>query len=239
MAYKTESRMIQFRRILKNIPFFVDLTFDELEEIEQLIVIKRFSKRQVVLLEEETAEFMYIIFSGKVRVVQLSEEGKERILAIHKRGDYFGEMSLFDKKTSPATVVAMEESEIGLLSKVYFERFVLKNEKMAYQFITMLCMRLRESWMMLRIMSFADAEERVRAVLTNIGQLYGVPDKRGVIVALQLTHKDIANYASVSRETASRLLSRFTKQGEIEILEKKYILIKSTFAGGRVACNTH
>ena len=58
---------------------------------------------------------MYIIVSGKVRVVQLSSEGKERILAIHKRGDYFGELALFDGKTAPATVIAMEESEIGLL----------------------------------------------------------------------------------------------------------------------------
>lgn len=238
MAYNTGQRLLQCRRILKNIPFFGDLTTNELDEIEHIIVIKRFTKGQVVLLEEETAEYMYIIFSGKVRVVQTSEDGKERILAIHKKGDYFGEMSFFDKKTSPATVVAMEEAEIALLSKVYFERFVLKNEKMAYQFISMLCMRLRESWMMLKIMSFSDAEERVRAVLKNIGKLYGVPDKRGIIVALQLTHKDIANYASVSRETVSRLLSRFTKQGEIEILDNKYILIKSSFSDGRVACNT-
>ena len=215
------------QRVLKNIPFFAELSSMEIAEIECLIIKKRVAKGEVILFEEDTTNYMYIIFLGKVRVVQLSDDGREHILAIHKKWDYFGEMSLFDGKTQPATVIAMEDSEIGLLSKQNFERFVLKNEKMLYQFVYMLCLRLRESWLMLKIMSFSDAEQRVRATLRNIGQLYGIQDKRGVLVALKLTHQDIANYAAVSRETVSRLLGRFIRQGEIEIQENKYILIKS------------
>ena len=214
---------------IRSIPFFSGLSNDDAEMIEQLVIKKHFSKGQVVLFEEDTSNYMYIIISGKVRVVQHSNDGKERILAMHKRGDYFGELALFDGKTSPATVIAIEESEISLLSKSDFDRFVLNNDKVLFQLLSTLCMRLRESWVMLKIMSFADAEQRVRAVLKNMGKLYGVSDQRGVLVALKLTHKDIASYASVSRETVSRLISRLTKNGEIEILDHKYILIKSAF----------
>jgi CRP/FNR family cyclic AMP-dependent transcriptional regulator len=215
--------------LIKGIPFFASLSSDEAEAAERLVVRRHFSRGQVVLFEEDTSKYMYIIISGKVRVVQISSEGKERILAIHKRGDYFGELALFDGKTAPATVIAMEESEIGLLSKNDFDELVHKNEKLLFNLLTSLCTSLRESWMMLKIMSFADAEERVRAVLKNMGRLYGVKDQRGVLVSLKLTHKDIANYASVSRETVTRLMNRFSREGEIEILDKKYILIKSTF----------
>lgn len=215
--------------LIKGIPFFASLTPDEAETIERLVVRKHFSRGQVVLFEEDTSNFMYIIVSGKVRVVQLSSEGRERILAIHKRGDYFGELALFDGKTAPATVIAMEESEIGLLAKNDFDELVQKNEKILFNLLTSLCTSLRESWMMLKIMSFADAEERVRAVLKNMSRLYGVKDQRGVLVSLKLTHKDIANYASVSRETVTRFMNRFSREGEIEILDKKYILIKPTF----------
>lgn len=215
--------------LIKNIPFFSGLSPDDAETIEHLVVRKHFSKGQVVLFEEDTSNYMYIIFSGKVRVVQHSSEGKERILAMHKRGDYFGELALFDGKTAPATVIAIEESEIGLLSKSDFDRFVLNNEKVLFQLLSILCMRLRESWVMLKIMSFADAEQRIRAVLKNMSKLYGVKDQRGVLVTLKLTHKDIASYASVSRETVTRLISKLTKDGEIEILDNRYILIKSAF----------
>ena len=215
--------------VLRNVPFFAGLTGPEAADVERLIMKKQFARGQVVLFEEDTANYMYIIFSGKVRVVQTSDEGKERILAIHKRNDFFGEMALFDGKTAPATVVAMEETEIGLLSRESFEKHLLKNDKILHEFLNMLCTRLRESWLMIKIMSFADAEQRVRAVLKDLTRLYGVTDQRGVLVTMKLTHKDIANFASVSRETVSRLLSRFTKEGEIEILDKKYILIKSPF----------
>lgn len=215
---------------IRTIPLFAGLTPDEADTVEHMVIRKRFSRGQVVLFEKDTSNYMYIVFSGKVRVVQLSREGKERILAMHKRGDYFGELALFDGKTSPATVVAMEDSEIGLLSKQDFDRFILKNQEILFELLTALCMRLRESWQMLRIMSFADAEERVRAVLKNMSKLYGVKDQRGVLVSLRLTHRDIANYASVSRETVSRLMSRLSREGEIEILEKKYILLKPPFS---------
>lgn len=215
--------------LIKGIPIFACLAPDEAEAAERLIDRKHFSRGQVVLFEEDTSKYMYIIVSGKVRVVQLSSDGKERILAIHKRHDYFGELALFDGKTAPATVIAMEESEIGLLSKNDFDLLVKKNDKILFNLLTSLCTTLRESWMMLKIMSFADAEERVRAVLKNMSRLYGVKDQRGVLVSMKLTHKDIANYASVSRETVTRLMNRLSREGEIEILDKRYILIKPIF----------
>ncbi len=214
---------------LRKVPFFADLSDEEIKGIEQLMIKRHFSRGQVVLFEEDTSNYMYVVFSGKVRVVQSSRTGKERILAIHRRGDYFGEMSLLDGKTQPATVIAMDESDIALLSKRDFEMFVLKNQQVLFQFMFTLCSRLRESWRMLKIMSFADAEERVRAVLRNMSKLYGVKEQRGVLVSLKLTHKDIANYASVSRETVSRLMNRFSREGEIEILEKRHILLKPIF----------
>ncbi|SNB46126.1 Crp/Fnr family transcriptional regulator [Geobacter sp. DSM 9736] len=225
---RTPNRL-QARDIIRAIPFFRDLPEAEFDEIERVIIRKRIARNQIVLFEEDTGNFMYIIFSGRVRVVHLSDDGKEQILAIHKRGEYFGEMSLFDGKTSPATVISMEETEVGLLAKPDFQRIVYRNATALHHFIGMLCDRLRESWLMLKIMSFADAEQRVRAVLKNMGALYGTKEQQGVILALKLTHRDIANYASVSRETASRLLSKFVKSGEIEILRNKFILLKSRF----------
>jgi len=215
--------------VLKNIPFFSCMNKNELAEIEKLLVPKRICKNQVVLLEEDTPNYMYVVYSGKVRAVHQSEDGKERILAIHKRGDFFGEMGLLDGKTAPASVIAMEDAEIGLLAKQDFEKFMLKNNNVLLNIITMLCGRFRESLLMLKAMSFANAEQRLREVLNSMAKLYGIKEQRGVMISLKLTHKQIADYASVSRETATRLLGKFTSDGEIEILTNKNILVKTNF----------
>jgi len=217
------------RAILEGIPFFSCFSDEELTHIEQIIVEKKYKKNAVILMEDETKNFMYIVFAGKIKVVQVSPAGKEQILVIRKKGDFFGEMSLLDGKTQPATIVAMEDATVGLIARNDFESHFLRNDKVVQEIISLLCERLRESWMMLRILSFSDAEQRVRAVLTHVSSLYGVKDLRGTIIPMKLTHKEIADYASLARETVSRLLSSFCQSGEIEILDNKNIVVTPSF----------
>ena len=215
--------------ILKEIPLFSCFSEEELSKVGQIVTEKSFKKNAIILMEDETKNYMYIVFSGKIKVVQISQEGQEQIVAIRKKGDFFGEMALLDGKTQPATVVAMEDATVGLIAKIDFERYFLENDNVLKQIISLLCKRLRESWLMLRVLSFADAEDRVRAVLTNISSIYGVKDLRGIIIPMKLTHKEIGNYAALARETVSRLLSRFCQSGEMEVLDNKYILLKPSF----------
>ncbi len=219
-------RSDRYDRAVKQIPFLSALSEVELRRI---IIRKHFAKNQIILYEEDTANFIYFIYSGKVKAVQFSIDGKERILAIHKKGDFFGEMAILDGKSAPATIVAMEEAEIGFISKEDFDWYLLKNEQVVKGIITMLCERLREAWLMLKVTSFADAEHRIRAVLMHMADQFGIRDARGTIINLKLTHKDLAHLASISRETATRFLNSFEKNGEIEILENKAILLKPAF----------
>lgn len=229
MIPKQESKSKQEINLIKNIPFFAALTPEEIEHVDRLITRKRFSKDQIVLFEEDTANYMYLVYSGKVRVVKLNDEGREQIITIHKKNDFFGEMALLDGKTSPATVIAHEDALIGLLSKQDFERYLLSHETIRLKIINLLCSRLRESWAMIKILSFDNAEHRVMAVLDRLQELYGVFDDRGVIINVKLTHQQIASYASVARETVTRALNRLEKEHVIHVMESKSILLTKLF----------
>jgi CRP/FNR family transcriptional regulator, cyclic AMP receptor protein len=217
-------------RLLRGIPLFSCLDSAEFEEVQRRIVEKRFHKNQGVLLEEDTASYIYVVYGGKVRVVHLGSDGSERILAVHKRGDIFGEMALLDSKTAPATVIAMEEADIGLLSKETFDKLFLKNEKVLLQLVAILCRRLREAQLVLKAIALPDAEQRLRSILNHLSLLHGVKDDRGTVIALRLTHKELAGYTSVSRETVTRLLHRMVNEGDLEMLENRTILLKPPFA---------
>ncbi|GFO69644.1 CarD family transcriptional regulator [Geomonas limicola] len=216
-------------RVLRAIPLFASLEVDDFSEVQTKIMEKRFHKNQVVLLEEETTKYLYVVYSGKVRVVHLGSDGSERILAVHKRGDIFGEMAMLDAKTAPATVIAMEDSEIGLLSKQTFDRIFLKDEKVLLQIVSVLCKRLREAQLVMKAIALPDAEMRLRSILNHLSRLHGVRDDRGVVIALRLTHKELAGYTSVSRETVTRILHRLMVEGDLETLENRTILLKGSF----------
>lgn len=219
----------KYSNIVRNIPLFSDLSNEEIDLIESIITKKNFGKDQIVLLEEETSGYMYIVYAGKVRVVKQSPEGREQILTFHKKNEFFGEMALLDGSTFPATVIAHEDSVVGLLSKQDFELRLLTNESIRRKIIAHLCTGLRESWAMIKILSFDNAEQRILAVLNRMQVLYGLVDDRGAIITVKLTHQQIANYASVTRETVTRVLKRLEHETVIKILDDKKILLTTSF----------
>jgi CRP/FNR family transcriptional regulator len=216
-------------KTLRSIPFFACLSDEEFIDLERIVIEKHFHKNDVILLEEDTPNFVYVVYSGKVKVVRISTDGKEQIVAIHKKGDFFGEMAILDGKTRSASVIAMDDVQVGLIHRNDFER-LLNNPKVLREIISILCSRLRGSLLMLKVLSFADAEQRIRAILTHLSTHYGVKDQRGILINARLTHKDIAGYASLSRETVTRILDRFVKAEEIELVDNKYILLKPSFS---------
>lgn len=215
--------------LIDHVPIFSCLPREVKAKLNSIIIRKHFKKNSIILMEDESKNYMYIIISGRIKVIHISDDGKEQILVIRNRGDFFGELTLLDGKAQPATIVASEDATVGLISKNDFERYFMNDTKSLTQIVSVLCERLRQSWVMLSVLGLTDAEARVRAALTHISSIYGIKDVRGILIPLKLTHKEIADFTSLARETVSRLLARLSQAGEIEIIDRKNILLKPSF----------
>ena len=220
---------LTFEMIRTKIPFLACLSEKEFQDLKAQVKEGFFMKESVIVPADDAALFMYIILSGAVKVVNRGEDGKERIVAIHKAGDYYGEMALIDGKTSPATVKAMKHSTVILVPKKVFHAHLLKKKKVLAEFNLTLCQRLRESWATIKILGIPDAEERVRAFLKYMST-YGTQVFGGKIIKGQLTHQTIADHLSLTRETVTRVLNKLEKSHEIEMLGGKTILFKEQAA---------
>jgi len=214
---------------LRNIALFSSLTYDELLQISNKITVKEFSKNEIILQEEETNEFMYIILLGKVKVVQTTEGGKEIILAIHQSEEFFGEISLIDGKTSTATVIAMEESLIAIVSKGNFYSLLYSQTKVLENLLGILCYRLRESWKRIHILNFREAPQRIKMLFTILAGESGEKTAEGTRINLKLTHQEIADMTGLTRETVTRVLNSWRKKGLIITSKKRHILCEDFF----------
>ena len=215
--------------IFLKIPFLSGLSEAERLDLGKYIKQREFRRNEIILSEDDTSSCLYLILSGEIKVVQTSAEGHEHILAIHKKGDYFGEMSILDGKTAPATVVALKHGRICLIPKDIFMKIFMTNRQVVNGIIDLLCMRLRHAWLQIRVMNLETAEQRIRAVLQELGDKFGVRDSGGITIGLDITHQNIANLSKTARETVTRFLTKAGKSGEIKVLPNKRILLKSTF----------
>jgi CRP/FNR family transcriptional regulator len=217
------------KKIVKTIPIFANLTDQELSALLERTNIYKCSKGETIFLDDDQSQLMYIILKGRVKVVEITKDGQERVMAFRHRGDYFGEMGLLDGKTDSATIIAMEPCKMLLVTKRLFDEFFLQNNKALLGIIALLFKRLRESWVFHNIIGLKDAESKIRATLARYGKTLGVQDSSGVIINSTFSHQSIADRIQITRETATRALNRMKDQKEIEILAGRRIKLLPAF----------
>ena len=215
--------------IVKTIPIFFNFTDQELSSLLERTNVYKCRKGETIFLDDDQKQLMYIILKGRVKVVETSPDGLERVMAFRQKGDYFGEMGLLDGKTDSATIIAMEPCKMLLITKRLFDEFFLQNNKVLQGIIAVLCKRLRESWIFHNIIGLKDAESKIRATLARYGQTLGIHDSSGVIISSTFSHQSIADRVQITRETATRALNRMKDQNEIEILAGRHIKLLPAF----------
>ncbi len=215
--------------LLKKVRLFNSLTAEELQDIRRKIIIKRVQKNEVILYEEDTNKFMYEILDGRIKVVQYTEDGKEIIIAIHNAGDSFGEISLIDGKTTTAAVLALEDSTVAIISKEVFYPLLYSSKKVLDNLLKMLCSRTRENIDNIKILNFNNASQRVKMSLIKLLQEHGEETPKGILLDIRLTHQDVANMAGLTRETVTRVIDLWQKNGDITVLKNKSILLSPGF----------
>ncbi|MDR3581230.1 MAG: Crp/Fnr family transcriptional regulator [Oryzomonas sp.] len=216
-------------KIVREVPLFFTFSDQEISALLQRSNIYSYHKDETIIHADERIKQMYIILKGRVRVVDLSISGEERVMAFRHRGDYFGDMGLLDGKTDFATVIAMEPCRVILISKSTFDEFFMDNNEALRQVITVLCRRLRESWLFHNIIGINDAESKIRATLAHYSTTLGMRDSNGVIINSVFSQQNIADRVQITRETVARVLKKMKDQHEIEMVGRHYKLLPMFF----------
>ena len=215
--------------LLKDVLLFSSLEDNELNQVRKQMVLREYKKNQIILREEQTSEFMYVIISGKVKIYQVSDAGREIILAVHKAGEFFGEMSLIDGKTVPAAVSAVENSLVAVISRYDFYSMLHAHEQVLDNLLRILCSRIRESWRKIQMLNFNDATHRIKMLLLILAEEYGEKTAKGITLRIKLIHQDIADMTGLTRETVTRVLDKLKKSGEMTINKDKLIHLHAEF----------
>jgi CRP/FNR family transcriptional regulator len=148
---------------------------------------------------------------------------------MHQTGDFFGELSMIDGKTSPAAVIATKDSDTALISKNDFYTLLYSQHKILENLLHLLCSRIRESIRKIQILNFNNAAQRVKMLFLMLSESYGEKTEQGTILNIKLSHQDIADTIGLTRETVTRVLDKWKKSGEIKILKNKFILLTPEF----------
>jgi CRP/FNR family cyclic AMP-dependent transcriptional regulator len=198
--------------VLKSVPLFASFQDEQLRTLVGVVTRRSAPRGTVVMAAGDPIDSLYIVISGRLKVMMSDAEGKEVILSLIGPGEYFGEMGLIDDSPRSASVVAIEACELLAVSKRDFKKCLGESAEMAAAVMRGLVRRLREADRKIGSLALLDVYGRVARLLLDMSEMQN--GQR--VVAKRLPKQDIAKMIGASREMVSRVMKDLQMGGYIE-----------------------
>lgn len=231
--------------LLRNQTLFKGISEDLLNDLRKYMRFTEYRKNDYILHKGGVGDALLLLFSGRLQVTSLSEEGKEVGLNFIEPGDYFGEISIIDGGPRSASVVASATSVVGFLPKAQALWLFHNNPLIAERILQRLCQTIRQEIHYRSNLGSSKAYTRIYSVLFGNNQAQnGIKTMPAQTLSKQaLGHastlgktqqtmavenlpnqQSIAMMANVSRETVSRALQALIKAGIIQKDTKRIVI---------------
>jgi CRP/FNR family cyclic AMP-dependent transcriptional regulator len=189
-------------QILKRVPLFSTFSEQQLNAVLAYVQHRRYPRNALIVRAGDETDALYIILSGRVKVLMQDDEGHEVILSIMGSHEFFGEMGLLDDQPRSANVETLEPCEMLRLSKAGFVTCMKDNFDLAMRIIRNLVKRLRDADRKIESLALIDVYGRVARLLIDLAEEI---DGKWVVQHAP-PKQEIARMIGASREMVSRVV---------------------------------
>lgn len=189
-----------------NVPIFKQLAQEDMDFVKSLIVREHYDKGARIISAGAQQRKLFVVRSGKVKIIKLLADGCEQIVRIVETNEYFGETELFQEGPLTVDIEALERTELCMIDGDVLKQFLLARPQMMMQMLSQLSKRIEKMEHTLSIISRKEVDARVADYLLQ--QMY---QQNSTTFFLPLAKKDIAALLGTTRESVSRKLSLFQK----------------------------
>jgi len=177
--------------------------------------VSKYPENQMVFSQGDLADSVFYIQEGKVKVTVVSEQGKEAVVAIHGKGDFFGEGCLTGQPRRLATVLAMTESSIMRLDKAAMVRVIHDEPSFSEMFMTYILTRNTRVEADLVDQLFNSSEKRLARALLLMAN-FGKEGQQPETVIPKINQETLAEIVGTTRSRVNVFMNKFRDLGFIE-----------------------
>jgi CRP-like cAMP-binding protein len=186
-----------------------------IKELDKMIMerkVRSIRKKQIIYYEGDTVSGIFLVLTGKVKTIRLSEDGRELLTGMYGPDEYFGIPALLLNEPYAETAEALEDTTVCQLPKEMLEELLNRYPDVARQFIHILSNNLLDKEEQLLQLAYHSVRKRMAEVLIRLCKL----EKQDGQISLKISRDNLAAMAGMATETVSRILSDFKDEGIIE-----------------------
>jgi CRP-like cAMP-binding protein len=208
--------------LLRRVSIFESLSLSQISRLADAVGKQRIKRGDLIVEQGKKSNALFVILTGRARVVMVDSREREVILAVLGPGEYVGELSLLDGMTHSANVQAEVQTDLLVLGRTDFEACLSDNRSMALAIIQGLVGRLRKADAQISSLALMDVFARVASVLVDAAEPHG-PDH--LLLREKISRQDIAKRVGASREMVSRVMRDFEDQGFVQTQDDGSMLL--------------
>lgn len=200
------------RDYLRKIDIFRDLSHEEMDTLDRMTRMTTVEKGRVIYRQEDRAQGLFLLKTGRVRLSRITPAGKKLDLTILEPGTFFGEMPLLAERMRNTYAEAVEDCLLCVMSQHDIERLVLSRPQVGLRIIGVLSQRLAESEARLEDLAYRSVPARLASVLLRLGE-------DGVVEGI--THEELGDMVGAHRETVTKTLNELQAAGYVRLSRRK------------------
>ena len=200
---------------LRDVEYFAALPEADFEEVARHVHVRHYVAGQVVMLEDDPCEGLYVVRDGRVRIYKMSPAGKEQVLRLIPAGESFNDVPVFDGGPNPASADCLDESDVGVLATSDVDHLLRTRPGFGAAMLRVFARRLRQLTVVVEDFAFHSVRARLARALLETAE--GGES--------HLTQRDLAELVGTAREVAGRELREMEHQGMIRIARRTTTLL--------------
>lgn len=212
-------RLVCNPSVLRSLGLFSSLSDAQFGAVLQSIQHRSYAARARIISAGENADALYVIISGRVRVLFDDGEGHELIAATIGPSEFFGEVGLIDGRPRAAHVEAEEACEVLLVPRNVLLECVEHNAHAAMSMLRTVVERLDEAHRKMAALGLMDVYGRVARVLLDTCR-----EVEGLLL-VEVGSEKIAAMVGASREMVSRVVKDMIGKGVVRRHKRKLIVL--------------
>jgi CRP/FNR family cyclic AMP-dependent transcriptional regulator len=208
--------------LLQRVPYFARLPLDVLAALAATAHDRCFVRGQMIFLEGEPCAGLYIVGSGAVKILKLSPQGREQVLAQLGPGHTFNEVAVLDGGPNPASAEAIADSVTWVISRPDMQRLAQQYPALSWALIETLAARARHLVEMVEDLSLRSVKSRLaKLLLVEAGRSTGQSEiDRGQM----MTQTEMAARLGTVREMVGRALRELADDGVIALDRHRIVI---------------
>lgn len=167
--------------------------------------------------EGEYGDALYVVVSGVLKLFRPYSGSKEATLRLLRPWDIFGHIAFAGETKQRAYAEAVTECTVTKVPKVFVERAIRQDPRVAFKIMTLLELRLVQYEELVKCLLPRETEVRLANLLPILSQKFGERNGNAVTIGLRLTHQDLAAMVASTRESVTKVLNEMRSREIIDI----------------------